>query len=239
MPIASLYPDLRVLLVDDEPFIRRVTVQVLKTLQVSEVHEAENGLDATSSLAQREYDLLITDIQMPEQNGIELIKQIRIGNTAADRGLRTLVVTSFSNTEVLGSCLSLDINGFLVKPITPASAGKKIQRALSEKINLRSVESYISVQSDLQSLVPAAKEIQKKVNASIPRDTTKPLPPNSIIVSVIGLKTGMILREDLLTKNGQKLLSAGQVLNEGLINRLVELESLIGGDGIYVQLAAK
>ena len=106
--------------------------------------------------------MLITDIQMPEMNGIELIKQVRIGKASGDRGLSTLVVTSFSNTEVPGSCHLLDINGFLVKPITRDSAAEKIRLETSEQKNIRPEEAYQQVKSDLNTLADFAKKEEKK-----------------------------------------------------------------------------
>ncbi len=75
MPTMDDFPNIRVLFVDDEPFVRRVTVDMLKGLGINEVSAAGNGVEAISLMGEHEIDLLITDIQMPEMNGIELIRQ--------------------------------------------------------------------------------------------------------------------------------------------------------------------
>ncbi len=222
------YSALTILLVDDESFVRRVTARVLGTLKIPRVLEAENGQEAIALLKQNKVDLLITDIQMPVMNGIELIKQIRMGNTAADRGLRTIVVTSFSNTEVLGSCLLLDINGFLVKPITADSAADKIRIAMRERRSLNSKEAYQQVRSDLASLgAMKSEEKENRVNAAIVREPVKSTIVGGSLIAVSQLRPGMELLEDLNAHNGIKLLTAGSVLNEGLINRLLELNEVI------------
>ncbi len=152
MSTTNAFSKARILLVDDEPFIRRTTSSVLRSLGVSEVIEAKSASDAISSLGKNEVDLLITDIAMPEMNGLELIQQIRMGETPAHRGLRTIVMTSFSFPEILSSGLLLDISGFLVKPINPANAEEKIRFALDEKLNLRPAETYLQVKTDLEAI---------------------------------------------------------------------------------------
>ncbi len=228
---------LRVLLVDDESFVRRVIATMLKTLGIAEIYEAENGCEAIRSLAAHEVDLLVTDIQMPEMNGIELIKQVRMGKTVADRGLRSIVVTSFSYTEVLSSCLLLDVNGFLVKPITAANAKEKIQYALNEQLHLHPSEAYLQVKTDLALLDASSKKEQKRQNAAIVietpesestalRHTQKPSSGGKF-VSLRNLKPGMELLDDLYANTGVKLLPKGRVLTEVLVNRIRELYSVI------------
>lgn len=229
---------LTILLVDDEPFVRRVTAKVLGMLNITQVLEAENGREAISLLKQNKVDLLITDIQMPVMNGIELIKQIRMGNTAADRGQRTIVVTSFSNTEVLGSCLLLDINGFLVKPITADNAANKIRIALNERKYLNTSEAYQQVKTNLESLTAIKKEEEKRVNAAIVREPAESSVPDSTRIALSQLKSGMVLLEDMYAQSGIKLLSAGKVLDEGLINRLLELSEVIDSKKIRVKRGA-
>lgn len=232
---AEDFTNLRVLLVDDESFVRRVTAKIFNTLKIAQVLEAENGVDAISVLGKHQVDLLITDIQMPEMNGIELIKQVRMGNTPAERGLRTIVVTSFSNTEVLSSCLALDINGFLVKPITTASATDKIRIAISEQRNLHTKEAYHQVKSDLKSLAEIQKKEKTKVTAAILRESGESSVSNGTSTSLRSLKPGMELLEDLHAHNGMKLLTAGRVLDEGMINRILELHEVIDGARVRVK----
>lgn len=238
MSITTPLSKLRVLLVDDEPFIRRVTSDVMKALGIVNVLEAESGVNAIKLLGRNEVDLLISDIQMPEMNGLQLIQKIRMGETKADRGLHTIVVTSFSFTEVLSSCLLLDINGFLVKPITPASVEGKIQFALSEELNLRSAEAYLQVKTDLKVIEAECKKEKRKPNASIVR--TGAAVRGELVgrqVPIRQLRPGMELLEDLYATTGIKLLPKGQVLTEVMSHRIIDLEKVINGDGIRVKSA--
>jgi DNA-binding response OmpR family regulator len=69
-------PSQRVLVVDDEPLICRLNVEVLKEAGY-DVHVAADGAAAWDALQQHDYDLVVTDNQMPKVSGMELVKKIR------------------------------------------------------------------------------------------------------------------------------------------------------------------
>ncbi len=240
------FSNLRILLVDDESFVRRVTAKMLTSIGIDQIYEAENGREAIALLKEHTIDLLITDIQMPEMNGIELVKQIRLEKTPANRSLRIIVVTSFAYTEVLGSCLLLDVNGFLVKPISAASAMEKIQFALKEQLHLHPTEAYSQVKTDLAVLEAKSKEERKRQNAAIVIDTPVAKGPSSdslptrasspgLMIAIGNLKPGMELLEDVYANTGVKLLPKGRVLTEVLVNRIRELRSVIDQREIRVR----
>jgi YesN/AraC family two-component response regulator len=74
---------------------------------------------------------------MPGMNGLELLRRIRTGQTPRPKDSRFIILTSFSNTEALGAAMSLDVNGFLVKPIRIGVVMEKIERAIQENFQLR------------------------------------------------------------------------------------------------------
>jgi YesN/AraC family two-component response regulator len=236
MSTTDTFANLRVLFADDELFLHQVTVAMLKSIGINEVSAAANGVEAISFISEHDIDLLITDIQMPEMNGIELIQKIRTGKTLEDRELRTIVVTSFSSTEVLSSCLLLDINGFLVKPITPDSAREKIQAAMNEQPALRSIDSYLQVKTDLKVLEATSKQ-QQDLTAAVDDEPVVASSDDGVLMPIRKLQTGMELMEDLYAVNGVKLLPKGEVLNEVMANRVIDLERVISGDAILVRPA--
>jgi CheY-like chemotaxis protein len=232
----NTFYNLRILLVDDEPFVRRVTVSILKSAGIIDVFEAKNGVEAISIMGGQQIDLLISDIQMPEMNGIELIQKIRVGATPADRGLRTIVVTSFSYTDVLSSCLLLDVNGFLVKPITPVSAKEKILFALNENMQLRPAETYLQVKTDLAVIETMSIKEPRKPNVAI--DKSGPEVVEGSVGSSVPLRQlqpGMELLDDLYTSSGTRLLPKGQVLNEVMIHRIVDLDKVLTTGSLRVK----
>lgn len=239
MSMLRTFPKLRVLLADDEPFVRRLAAQTLRSLEIAALWEVSSGAEAIALLGEHAIDLLVTDIQMPDVNGIELIKRIRMGETPADRRTRIIVLTSFSDTEVLGACIALDVNGFLVKPFTMDGVRQKVDLALSEKVTLRSVETYRKVVSELAVLAEAEARAPVGAGADEQDDALGDGAQGEALRALHGLEPGMILLEDLYAKSGVKLITRGRVLTDGLINRIVELRSILENEEIRVRLHAK
>lgn len=103
---------LKVLFVEDEEIIRKKTVSSLKYI-VDEVQEASNGIEALEKLKLFTPDLIITDIEMPDMNGIELIKEIRKDNAE----ICIIVLTAHTNEKYLIELIDMHIEKYIVKPI--------------------------------------------------------------------------------------------------------------------------
>lgn len=235
--------NLKILLVEDEAFVRKVNSHVLAGLTGQKILEADSARNAIGILNKQSVDLVITDIQMPEMNGLELMKEVRCGRTKAPAELPMLVITSYSNTEVLGSSMGLDVNGFLVKPISSKNAMEKINIAIRERVKLRNVMVYERVITNLDSLSDGASPVKpepKQVNASI---TISPVGKEESALAIEGvkvpitqLKPGMTLVSALHSRDGVILLTSGQLLNEQLINRVKELQKLVDDKELLVLL---
>ncbi len=220
--------DFGILLAEDDGFLRRTFSQVLAGLNLKNISMAENGKEALSLINRDNIALLITDIQMPRMNGLELIRQIRLGNAACDRDMRIIVLTSFSTADVVSASLSLDVNGFLVKPISPANTAEKIGVALKEQVCLKEASVYQEIDTDLESIALASSARSDLVNASITgQEEWEGRRPSGRKVNLKHLEPGMRLSEHLRSKCGVVLVASGHELNESLINRINELEEVI------------
>ena len=231
--------NLKILLVDDDPFMQKVIEKILNDLGFGHIQQAKNGEHALEILNTEYFDLLLTDIQMPTLNGLELMQKIRCGQTPAPRNLRTIIITSFSNTETLGSSLALDVNGFLTKPFKPATVMKTLFQALTETDNeLRSEGSYMEVNTDLLSL-GVDSPIDNTVidtSANDSDDDQEPSNTGSKTVSLHQLQPNMRLTKDIKTDKGILLLSEGFILNQNTIRRLHELGNVIAEEEYHVEI---
>ncbi len=249
-----------VLVVEDHQFSRATLVSLLQRLGVQNVLTAKDGIEAESALNSKKIDAVITDINMPNMNGIELLKNIRMGKTANKKDMRVLAVTSYSNVEVIRACMSLDISAFLVKPITLDNVKTKLVMALEECAELSNADHYSAVESDFDCISenPTARKVEKhqpdrslnkKINWPYGNAQPKEEAPNVLPEKVKGksisymtvsqltnLESGMILMQDLCAKNGVCLVASGVVLNKRLLNRLFELSSIIDLDQIKVKM---
>ena len=226
--------NLCILLVDDEPFMQQFLENVLINLGFENIKKADDGQQALKILGEEKIDLLLTDIQMPVMNGLELMKTIRSGKSPTSRNLCTIIVTSFTNTETLGSAMAMDFNGFLTKPFKPVTVMKTIMQALSEKdTELREDNSYLEVKTDLDSL---QAEAQAPTEAPAEETSAEEGSKKGQAVNVHQLQANMRLTKDVKTEKGVLLLSAGFVLTKNTISRLIELDAIITNSEFHVEL---
>lgn len=109
----QILKNLKVLFVEDEDIIRQKTVSSLKYI-VGEVVEASNGIEALEKLKSFTPDIIITDLEMPYMNGVELITKIR----EKDKNLCLMVLTAHTSEKYLIKLIDMHIEKYIVKPIT-------------------------------------------------------------------------------------------------------------------------
>jgi two-component system response regulator YesN len=106
---------LNLMIVDDEPIILKGLINIIEkgSIPCSEIVCAYDGIDALEKMQDFKPDLIITDIQMPEMNGLELIKE------AQNRELckRFILLTGFDHTEYLRKAIRCKVIDYLLKPI--------------------------------------------------------------------------------------------------------------------------
>ncbi len=119
----NLLKSLSVLYVEDEEDIREMLKEVLEEdFLVFDV--AKDGLDALGKFKRKEYDLVITDIEMPRLDGMELAKKIKERSPFTP----VILLTAYSQKERLFKAIDIGINKYLVKPFTP----EKLLEAICE-----------------------------------------------------------------------------------------------------------
>lgn len=117
---------LDVLVVDDSAAIRKILVRVLKQseMDIGQVYEACDGVEALNSLRQHSVGLILSDINMPNMDGLQLLNQLR-----ADLMYRHvpvfMITTEGSQTKVM-EAVNLGATGYLRKPFTPDQIKEKL-----------------------------------------------------------------------------------------------------------------
>jgi CheY-like chemotaxis protein len=108
----------RVLVVEDEAFSQRFLVRVLKTIGIEQVLTAENGVKALELLGaiESDIDLIISDIEMPEMNGYELVRRVRYGVVPRFKDIPILILTGQNTEENERKGRFHKISGYVVKP---------------------------------------------------------------------------------------------------------------------------
>lgn len=118
--------DMRILLVEDFATIRRIIRNLLADLGYTNVSEAEDGMAALPMLHNQRFDLLITDIVMPEMSGMELLKAVRADHQLEN--LPVLMLTSDANRDKIIEAAKAGVSAYIVKPFTAAMLESKIKQ---------------------------------------------------------------------------------------------------------------
>jgi len=127
--IMVLDKNIKILLVDDFSTMRRIEKNLLKEIGFSNIDEADDGVTALPMLKKGNYDLVITDWNMPVMQGIDLLKAIR-ANPALSH-IPVLMVTAESKREQIIAAAQAGVNGYVVKPFTGATLREKLEKIYS------------------------------------------------------------------------------------------------------------
>ncbi|CAA6815982.1 MAG: DNA-binding response regulator [uncultured Sulfurovum sp.] len=134
--------NIKILYVEDNDFIREEAVEYL-SLIYNNVLEASNGQEALDIYAVSKPDIIISDIEMPIINGLEMVKAIR----RQDKKTPIIIVTAFMNTEYLLEAVELQLVKYILKPMT----NYKLDTALSlahEYLEENADESIVQLSSN-------------------------------------------------------------------------------------------
>lgn len=117
-----------ILIVDDSTAMRSLLVAIVEGLGSIKTVQAASGFEALRILPRERIDLVLTDINMPDINGLELLSYIR--NNPAYQNLPVVIISTEGSRKDIDRGLSLGANEYLVKPFVPAQLMELVQRLL-------------------------------------------------------------------------------------------------------------
>ncbi|CAD5358427.1 chemotaxis regulator transmitting signal to flagellar motor component [Enterobacter cancerogenus] len=118
--------NLRFLVVDDFATMRRIVRNLLKDLGFNNVEEAEDGNDALNKLRESTFDFVISDWNMPNMDGLELLTAIRQDSELS--AMPVLMVTAEAKKENIIAAAQSGASGYVVKPFTAATLEEKLNK---------------------------------------------------------------------------------------------------------------
>ncbi len=121
---------MKILIVDDSSTMRRIIGNVVQQLGFSkdDFDEAEDGVVAWAMLQKGQYDIVLTDWNMPNMNGLDLVKNIR-GGGAHQKTPIIMITTEGGKMEVI-TALKAGVNNYIVKPFNAAILKEKLDGVL-------------------------------------------------------------------------------------------------------------
>jgi two-component system chemotaxis response regulator CheY len=127
MPVAAV---LKILVVDDQNSVRQMTRITLEQIGIRHIHEAENGKQAMTTASLQPLDLIISDYNMPEMDGLALLRAVR-GHPAA-RKVPFILLTGRGDRELVVQAAQAGANNYLIKPFTADILRQKIEQVMGK-----------------------------------------------------------------------------------------------------------
>lgn len=118
--------NMKILIVDDFSTMRRIIKNLLRDLGFNNTAEADDGTTALPMLQNGNYDLLITDWNMPGMQGIDLLKHVRADAKLAS--LPVMMVTAEQKRDQIVEAAQAGVNGYIVKPFTAQTLKEKLEK---------------------------------------------------------------------------------------------------------------
>ncbi|MCJ8312213.1 MAG: chemotaxis protein CheY [Saccharospirillaceae bacterium] len=117
---------MKILVVDDFSTMRRIVKNLLRDLGFTNTQEADDGSTAWPMLESGNFDFVVTDWNMPNMTGIELLQKIRSSDRLKDTPV--LMVTAEAKRDQIVAAAQAGVNGYVVKPFTAAALKEKIEK---------------------------------------------------------------------------------------------------------------
>jgi len=172
---------------------------------------------------------IITDFNMPKSNGLELLKAVRAGETSVPRDTPVILLTGYSDDFVIAAALELDVNAFIVKPVSRKTLQEKLKRVLRSKIDLKAPEAYKQVRLPDEHGNLLGGNGTKSIAALTERKSD--LDKTLRWLPVAAIQPGAVLAKDVVTDRGALLLQAGAELTPFVLQRLMDIHRAHGFDG--------
>ena len=117
-----------IITVDDSSTMRRIIKNTLQKLGFNNVLEAGNGIEALEQMSKSKIDMIITDWNMPEMDGLTYVKTVRTKEQYKDTPI--LMITTEAAKEDILTALRSGVNNYVVKPFTPETLQEKVFKLL-------------------------------------------------------------------------------------------------------------
>lgn len=221
---SNILADWRVVVADDEQFSRAIVIRMIRDLGCRDALTASTGQEAIHHLqaSTAHKTLLLSDFNMPGIDGLSLSKLIRTGKVGPN-DLPIIMLTGHADSNLVSAALALDVDSFVIKPVSVVQLANRLSRVLGEKREIGPPAAYAKI--DVET-------IRQKIMRHEPVGLLRTSQPARKDVTLIKLKLkdvkeGHILGEEIRAPTGERLLKAGVVLSQRYLQRLNDLSSVI------------
>jgi len=221
--LMALGKELKVLYVEDDENLRLETTKIIERI-FDKVDIASDGVEGFNTFVSASYDLVITDIEMPKVNGIQMSRNIR----AVDKDTPIVVVSAYSNTDYFMDAIAIGIDYYILKPIKMPRLIDTLFAAVKRVTDKKIADQYR--QQEIEQKVEKASQnmLAEITNVS----------PNPTIVYTDGSITFMNSAfQELFEEDGLKNLVANEQYLWSFLNEKISIDSIVhNGDDFVEQL---
>lgn len=119
----------KILVVDDSATMRSMLMSIIEEIKNVELIEANNGFEALKALPQQSFDLIITDINMPEINGLEIVHFVK--SNPAYQKIPLIIISTEHGQADIKKGLALGAQKYITKPFDPDQLKKTVKELLN------------------------------------------------------------------------------------------------------------
>jgi CheY-like chemotaxis protein len=203
------------LVIDDVPIMRDLAVAHLRRIGYEKIVTAMDGAHALNLLERMRPSFIVSDIDMPYVNGLQVLKNVRLGRTWAERRVPFLLLTGHSDADVVGVALQLDASAFLRKPIDAVMLQDRLRRVQAVPLKPRSVSEYNVISVD------ALGALGERRRSDNEREPASQGPVR--FLSHYELVPGHVLAAAVNSMQAERILDAGTRITAWLITQLKDL----------------
>ena len=128
----SPYARLKVLIIDDESFVRTMVKQMLRALGISEIREADEGASALKELSLFPPDIIICDLNMEPIDGMVFVQMLRNHSDETLRDIPVIILSGKNDLSSIKEAAAKGINAYLIKPVSLQSMKARLDSVLAD-----------------------------------------------------------------------------------------------------------
>ncbi len=154
--LIELSRDIRILYAEDDIEVRQSVVKLLNIL-FNTIYVADNGQEALKIFQKESIDLVITDINMPIMNGIELIEHIKV----IDHTIPTLIISAHGELDIMFKAIQAGIDGFIIKPIHTEQFLSSVKKVIEKTALQKAHNKNLAILKQYQEITNKSSIISK------------------------------------------------------------------------------
>jgi len=127
------YSQYSILVVEDQPFVRRTIMQIVSQIGFKNIAEADNGESGLAQCKKLNPDIIVCDIEMKPMSGLDFLAGLRSSFEVKSNRTPVVFLTNHTESEIVKKAMSLGVNGFVVKPPSLGALKERVDRLLGQR----------------------------------------------------------------------------------------------------------